>query len=111
VSQREDARTKSQRKETTMIDDDSKPSRSPKKAVANNADDLKGILKRVGRSKSDNWNHILANQAMNTLWLARSDDQPRDSQDRATLSALVASSRTTSSVEAGPVKNGAFDEP
>jgi len=72
-----------------MIAERSKPSRSPKTIVANNPDDLKGTLKRVGGSQSNNWNDTLANQALNTLWLAHADDETRDRQYSATVAALV----------------------
>jgi hypothetical protein len=29
----------------------------------------KGVLKNIGGSMSDNWNNILANQTIQTLWL------------------------------------------
>ena len=57
--------------------------------VANVADDLKGALKHLGGSRSDDWNNILANQAINTLWLKHSDEETRDQQYDATLFALI----------------------
>ena len=39
--------------------------------IANDSDNLKGILKRIGGSQSDHWNNILANQTINTLWLSK----------------------------------------
>ena len=57
--------------------------------VANAADDLKGALKHLGGSRSDDWNNILANQAINTLWLKHSDEETRDQQYDATLFALI----------------------
>ena len=57
--------------------------------VANEADDLKGALKHLGGSRSDDWNNILANQAINTLWLKHSDEETRDQQYDATLLALI----------------------
>jgi hypothetical protein len=57
--------------------------------VANEADDLKGALKHLGGSRSDDWNNILANQAINTLWLKHSDEETRDQQYDATLFALI----------------------
>src|SRR5438270_4188859 len=35
------------------------------------------------------WNNILANQAINTLWLKHSDGETRDQQYAATLMALI----------------------
>ena len=57
--------------------------------VANEADDLKGALKHLGGSRSDDWNNILANQAINTLWLKHSDEETRDQQYDAILFALI----------------------
>src|SRR5215510_10128065 len=55
----------------------------------NDPDDSKGTLKSMGGSKSDNWNNILANQAINTLWVGHSDIETRDRQYSATGMALV----------------------
>jgi hypothetical protein len=33
--------------------------------------DRKARLKRLGGSQSDHWNNVLANQTVNTLWLAK----------------------------------------
>ena len=57
--------------------------------VANEADDLKVALKHLGGWRSDDWNNILANQAINTLWLKHSDEETRDQQYDATLFALI----------------------
>ena len=57
--------------------------------VANDPDDLKGTLKRIGGSQSDDWNNILANQTINTVWLPHSNDETGDRQYKATLAALV----------------------
>jgi hypothetical protein len=46
--------------------------------VANDPDDLKGALKFIGGSRSDSWNNIPANQAVETLWLKNSDKAARD---------------------------------
>ena len=55
-----------------------KPSRST--VVANDPDDRKGTLKNIGGSQSDHWNNILANQAVQALWLKHSDPETRDKQ-------------------------------
>ena len=34
---------------------------------------LKGALKNIGGSQSDHWNNILANQAVQALWLKNSE--------------------------------------
>jgi hypothetical protein len=57
--------------------------------VANDPEDLKGALKFIGGSRSDSWNNILANQAVETLWLKNSDKVARDQQYGATVAALV----------------------
>jgi hypothetical protein len=57
--------------------------------VANDPDDLKGALKVIGGSRSDSWNNILADQAVETLWLKNSDKAARDQQYGATVAALV----------------------
>jgi len=46
-------------------------------------------MKDVGGSMSDEWNIILANQTINTLWLKHSDEHTRDRQYKATGAALV----------------------
>ena len=69
-----------------------KPAVDDKKAttiVANDPDDLKGTLKRIGGSMSDHWNNLLANQTIQTLWLKHSDQETRDRQLSATVAALV----------------------
>jgi hypothetical protein len=61
----------------------------PTTIVANDPKDHRGELKAIGGSKSDHWNNILANQAVQTLWTAHSDENTRGSQRSATVSALV----------------------
>ncbi len=57
--------------------------------VANDPENLKGALKNIGGSKSDHWNNLLANQAIQTLWIKHSDTETRDRQLSATVAALV----------------------
>ncbi len=57
--------------------------------VANDPDNLKGTLKRIGGSQSDHWNNVLANQAIEALWLKSSDEKTRDQQYSATVAGLV----------------------
>jgi hypothetical protein len=52
-------------------------------------DALKGALKRIGGSQSDDWNNILLDQTIRTLWLKHSDEDSRGRQYRATVAALV----------------------
>jgi hypothetical protein len=56
---------------------------------ANDPDALKGALKLIGGSKFDDWNSILADQTLTTLWLAHSKKETRDRQYSATFAALV----------------------
>jgi len=39
-----------------------------------------GRLKRIGGSRDDNFNNVLANQVVNALWLDRTDDGSREKQ-------------------------------
>ena len=64
-------------------------SKEPKTLVADDPADTKGRLKRIGGSKSDLWNNILANQVMQALWLKNSTSEERDKQLSATVAALV----------------------
>lgn len=57
--------------------------------IANDPDDQKGTLKKIGGSKSDRWNDILANQAAQALWVKNSNTEERDRQLSATVAALV----------------------
>jgi hypothetical protein len=61
----------------------------PTTVVANDPDDRKGALKNIGGSQSDQWNKLLANQAMQALWMKHSDTETRDRQMSATVAALV----------------------
>jgi len=57
--------------------------------VANDPNDLKGRLKAIGGSRSDNWNNILVHQTISTLWLKNSEPEMRDQQYSATVRALI----------------------
>jgi hypothetical protein len=57
------------------------------KTVVSN--DSKGALKCIGGSRSDQWNNILANQTIQTLWLQNSDEDTRDRQFGALVAGLV----------------------
>jgi hypothetical protein len=63
--------------------------REPSTIVADDPDDLKGMLKNIGGSRSDQWNNILANQTIQSLWLKHSDAETRHRQCTATVAALV----------------------
>ena len=57
--------------------------------VANDPEDRKGVLKNIGGSQSDHWNNLLANQAVQALWLKHSDGEIRGRQMSATVAALM----------------------
>ena len=48
-----------------------------------------GRLKMVGGSASDDWNNVLANQTIQTLWMKHSDEETLDRQLAATTAALI----------------------
>jgi hypothetical protein len=50
-------------------------SAKPAGAVSDDRDGLKGALKIIGGSKSDHWNKLLANQAVQALWIKNSDSE------------------------------------
>ena len=50
------------------------------KAIAVVADDWEETLKRTGGSQSDDWNHVLGNQAIQSLWIKQSDMEVRQRQ-------------------------------
>jgi hypothetical protein len=50
--------------------------------------EAKKPLKHLGGSNDDEWNYLLADQALHTLWLKNSDTEMRKRQNRATVSAL-----------------------
>jgi hypothetical protein len=54
-----------------------------------NPDALKPSLKQLGGSQSDDWNNVLTNQTLNTVWTAHSNDEARQLQYSATGAALV----------------------
>ena len=47
------------------------------------------MLKTIGGSRSDKWNNMLANQAVQALWLNNSDVTERDRQLSATVACLA----------------------
>jgi hypothetical protein len=57
--------------------------------VINDPSDRKGALKGIGGSQSDQWNKLLADQAIEALWIKNSDAETYDRQLRATCAALV----------------------
>jgi hypothetical protein len=51
--------------------------------------DMKGTLKLVGGSRSDDWNLLIANQTLQALWLKHSDEATREKQQKASIAALA----------------------
>ena len=68
-----------------------KPAKSePKVRVIDPAESMKGELKAIGGSKSDDWNRILANQTIQALWVFKnSDEQEVIKQETAAIAALA----------------------
>jgi hypothetical protein len=50
---------------------------------------LPGRLKLIGGSMSDDWNNIIANQAVSALWLSNSDAEQVTKQRHAAVDALI----------------------
>ena len=61
----------------------------PSTVVANDSNNLKGKLKKIGGSRSDHWNSTLANQTLKALWLEHSDPATQEKQYSATVAALI----------------------
>jgi hypothetical protein len=59
------------------------------KATAVVADDWEETLKCVGGSQSDDWNHVLGNQAIQSLWIKQSDNEVRARQYNAAIAGLI----------------------
>jgi hypothetical protein len=72
-----------------MMAKKSNPTKDQTTVVADNPEDRKGELKRLGGSRSDQWNNTLANQALNAVWAKNADTAERDKLISATLSALM----------------------
>lgn len=66
-----------------------KPTTTPPTVLIGDREDMKGQLKAIGGSQSDNWNNSLANQAVNALWMKNSSPEERDKQLSATVAALM----------------------
>src|SRR5689334_11440226 len=52
-------------------------------------DARRGTLKALGGSSDDNFNNVLANQVVQGLWLANSDEDERGRQLQAAISAML----------------------
>ena len=71
---------------------DEKPAASDNRArviVAKDPAQEAGTLKMIGGSASDDWNNVLANQTLKTLWSAHSNDDFQERQRNATVAALI----------------------
>jgi hypothetical protein len=53
------------------------------------ADDWQETLKRIGGSQSDDWNHVLGDQALQSLWIKQSDKEVRQRQYNAAIAGLI----------------------
>ncbi len=68
-----------------------KPAAGDKRAkviVAKDPAQEAGKLKMIGGSGSDDWNNVLTNQTLNTVWTAHSDDEFQERQRNAAVAAL-----------------------
>jgi hypothetical protein len=59
------------------------------KATTVVADDWEETLKRVGGSQSGDWNHVLGNQTLQSLWIELSDNEVRQRQYNAAIAGLI----------------------
>jgi hypothetical protein len=64
-------------------------SNPPSAAAGDDSRDRNGRLKNIGGSKSDNLNNVLANQAVDALWLKNADPEERERMLTATVAALI----------------------
>jgi len=60
----------------------------PKTLVVSDRENWKGVFKRIGGSQSDDWNHLIANQAMQALWENPGGATVKDKDRRAIVGAL-----------------------
>jgi hypothetical protein len=63
--------------------------KKPRTVVADDPDNTKGTLKRIGGSRSDHWNNIIGDQALQSLWVKHSDEETRDRQCGAAIAGLI----------------------
>jgi hypothetical protein len=68
-----------------------KAKKSPEPTVveAHDPSSLPGKLKPIGRSKSDTWNNVIANQTIQALWRKNSDEEGRKDQANAAVAGLI----------------------
>jgi hypothetical protein len=66
-----------------------KNSPEPTVVEAHDPSSLPGKLKSIGGSKSDTWNNVIANQAVQTIWGKNSTEEERKNQVGATIAGLI----------------------
>jgi hypothetical protein len=65
---------------------------------------LNGQLRELGGSLSDDWNNVLGNQVVRTVWVKHSDPEYRQEQYRAVIAAMAGLRRVTSLRRCWPSK-------
>jgi hypothetical protein len=63
--------------------------KEPPKVLAKYSDEQKRTLERIGGSQSEQWNDVVGNQALRSLWIADSDKEARDRQYGAVIAGLI----------------------
>src|SRR5947209_13409627 len=58
--------------------------------VADDSEDALDTPKRIGGSQSDDWNHVLGDQALQSLWIMHSDKEVRERRFLRTITRLDA---------------------
>jgi len=66
-----------------------KEAKSVETILVEDPSSLPGKLQRIGGSKSDTWNNVIANQAAQTVWTKNSDEDERKNLLRATIAGLI----------------------
>jgi hypothetical protein len=56
---------------------------------AHDPSSLPGKLKSIGGSKSDTWNNVIANQAVQSVWAKNSNEEQRKNLFNATVAGLI----------------------
>lgn len=72
-----------------MTSEKSPAKKKPISVVAKHPSLQPGTLKHVGGSRSDDWNHRIANDTVQALWVKNSDTGERDRQINAAIAGLV----------------------
>jgi hypothetical protein len=71
-----------------MTTQNNRSTSKPKTVKLPNENKPSSKLKVIGGSDSDEWNHVMVNQTMQTLWVKHSDDDEQQKLVNATISAL-----------------------